>query len=162
MSDLQRLYRKKLLQPMRPYIVGEDLSGVSVNAEDSPEEGGMIAWNPDNPADQWYVAKRFFEDNYELADGSLVEAEKVQALVEAAVSHPAVWGECQCHSEEGAIFRIKFLRVAPDGKVICDDCWNDFGDVHGGSIIERGGYKYVSPRFRELPGFDAALKEVSR
>jgi hypothetical protein len=63
-----RLYRKKLLQPMRPYIVGEDLSGVSVNAEDTPEVGGMIAHNPDNPADQWYVAKRFFEDNYEEAD----------------------------------------------------------------------------------------------
>lgn len=68
MADPGNLYRKRLLQPMRPYVPGEDLSKVSVNAEDTPEEGGMIAWNPDNPADQWYIAKKFFEDNYELAE----------------------------------------------------------------------------------------------
>lgn len=61
-------YRKKSVQPMRPYIVGEDLSGVSVQAEDKLEDGGMIAVNPKNPKDQWYVAKQFFLDNYELAD----------------------------------------------------------------------------------------------
>jgi hypothetical protein len=63
-----RLYRKKLVQPMRPYVPGEDLSGVSVNKEDTPELGGMIAVNPSNPSDQWYVAKKFFEENYVLAD----------------------------------------------------------------------------------------------
>lgn len=61
------LFRKKVTQPMRPYIPGEDLSGVSVSAEDTPEEGGMIAMNPLNPKDQWYVAKRFFLENYEMA-----------------------------------------------------------------------------------------------
>lgn len=35
------LYRKKLLQPMRPYVPGEDLSRVSVNAEDTPSPGGI-------------------------------------------------------------------------------------------------------------------------
>ena len=60
-------YRKKNVQPMRPYVVGEDLSGVSVNKEDTPEEGGMIAVNPANPEDKWYVAKAFFEANYEPA-----------------------------------------------------------------------------------------------
>lgn len=60
-------YRKKSLQPMRPYIPGESLSGISVSIEDTPEEGGMIAYNPKNPNDQWYVAKKFFEDNYEPA-----------------------------------------------------------------------------------------------
>ena len=60
-----KYYRKKLLQPMRPYEPGEDLSEISVSAEDTPELGGMVAHNPDNPADQWYVAKQFFEDNYE-------------------------------------------------------------------------------------------------
>lgn len=49
---------------MRPYIPGEDLTGVSVNKEDTPELGGMIACNPKNPADKWYVAKQFFLDNY--------------------------------------------------------------------------------------------------
>ena len=63
MSELKN-YRKKNIQPMRPYILGEDLTGVSVSKEDTPELGGMIAVNPDNGKDQWYVAKKFFEENY--------------------------------------------------------------------------------------------------
>ncbi len=63
-----KLYRKKLLQPMRPYQTGEDTSGISVNREDTLEVGGMVAHNPDNPADQWYVAKKYFEENYEVAE----------------------------------------------------------------------------------------------
>lgn len=62
-----KYYKKKLKQPMRPYIPGEDMSGISVNKEDTLEEGGMVAVNPDNPKDQWYVAKQFFLDNYEPA-----------------------------------------------------------------------------------------------
>ena len=61
-------YRKKNLQEMRPYIPGESLVGISVNSEDTPEEGGMVAVNANNPNDQWYVGKKFFEDNYELAE----------------------------------------------------------------------------------------------
>lgn len=57
-------YIKKTVQPMRPYVPGEDLTGVSVSAEDTPEEGGMIAFNPNNGKDKWYVAKKFFEENY--------------------------------------------------------------------------------------------------
>lgn len=60
-------YRKKNVQPMRPYVVNEDLTGISVNKEDSPEAGGMIAVNPKNPEDCWYVAKKFFKENYEPA-----------------------------------------------------------------------------------------------
>ena len=60
-------YRKKNVQPMRPYVPGEDMTGISVNKEDTPELGGMIAVNPNNPEDRWYVAKQFFEDNYEEA-----------------------------------------------------------------------------------------------
>lgn len=67
MSNI-KLYRKKNLQGMRPYIPGEDLTCISVNKEDTPELGGMIAVNKDNSEDRWYVAKKFFEDNYELAD----------------------------------------------------------------------------------------------
>ena len=62
-----RFYRKVALQPMRPYVPGENLSGISVNAEDTPELGGMVAFNPANPADQWYIGKAFFEANYEEA-----------------------------------------------------------------------------------------------
>lgn len=53
---------------MRPYIPGEDLTGISVNKEDTPELGGMIAVNKDNNKDQWYVSKKFFEDNYEIVE----------------------------------------------------------------------------------------------
>ena len=67
MSEFKQ-YRKKGLADMRPYVPGEDLSGVSVSPEDTPEEGGMIARNADNHADQWYVGKAFFQKNYEPAE----------------------------------------------------------------------------------------------
>jgi hypothetical protein len=66
MSELKN-YRKKNVQPMRPYVDGEDLTGVSVSDEDLKLEtlvGGMIAVSADNPNDKWYVAKDFFESNY--------------------------------------------------------------------------------------------------
>lgn len=66
-------YRKVAIQPMRPYVPGEDLKGVSVSPEDTPEIGGMIAVNPINPADQWYVAKDFFLLNYELVEAPVEE-----------------------------------------------------------------------------------------
>jgi len=58
-------YRKKGIQPMRPYIIDEDMTGISVSPKDIPEIGGMIAINRDNINDKWYVAKAFFEANYE-------------------------------------------------------------------------------------------------
>ena len=58
------LFRKRLLQSMRPYVVGEDLTGISVNKEDTPGPGGMIAINRANKEDRWYVAKEFFDANY--------------------------------------------------------------------------------------------------
>jgi hypothetical protein len=61
-------YRKKGLTKMRPYVVGEDLTSISVSKEDTPEIGGMIARNSKNHYDQWYVAKKYFNDNYELAE----------------------------------------------------------------------------------------------
>ena len=63
-------YIKQTLQPMRPYIDGEDLAsqGVSVWDGDIPEVGGMVAINPKDPTDMWYVSKEFFEHNYNLAE----------------------------------------------------------------------------------------------
>ncbi len=63
-TDTIKMYRKKSIQAMRPYVPGEDLTGVSVSVEDTPELGGMIAIGADNDA-RWYVSKRFFEENYE-------------------------------------------------------------------------------------------------
>lgn len=70
MSDWKQ-YKRKGLSEMRPYVTGEDISGVSISDQDkqagSPKEGDMIARNPKNHLDQWLVAKQYFEDNLELA-----------------------------------------------------------------------------------------------
>jgi hypothetical protein len=63
-EEVYKFYTKVNSQPMRPYIPGEDLTGISVNKEDTPEEGGMIAFNLLNPEDKWYIAKDFFNLNY--------------------------------------------------------------------------------------------------
>ena len=56
---------------MRAYEIGEDVSHVSISDEDrkngSPKVGDMIARNPKNHADQWLVARKYFEDNLEPA-----------------------------------------------------------------------------------------------
>ena len=57
-------YHRKGGAEARPYIPGEDLSAVSVSAADIPNTGGMIFRNPDNHADQWYVAEAWFKANY--------------------------------------------------------------------------------------------------
>ena len=38
-----------------------DMASISVSKEDVPKFGGMIARNPENRADQWYVAETYFE-----------------------------------------------------------------------------------------------------
>ena len=57
---------------MRPYITGETLDErISVSEQDklngSPKPGDMIARNPNNHADQWLVAQKYFKDNLEPA-----------------------------------------------------------------------------------------------
>ena len=66
MSEWKK-YRRTGLSEMRPYEPGESLDGISVNKEDTPGPGGMIARNPKNHKDQWYVAKEYFEENLEPA-----------------------------------------------------------------------------------------------
>lgn len=65
MSAWRQYQRRGVIGELRPYIPGEDLAAISVNAQDTPGPGGMIARNPKNHADQWYIAKEFFIDNYE-------------------------------------------------------------------------------------------------
>lgn len=68
MNDWKQ-YKRKGLSEMRPYLVGEDMSGISISEQDkqngSPVDGDMIARNPVNHADKWLVAKKYFEDNLE-------------------------------------------------------------------------------------------------
>lgn len=69
MEDFKQ-YKRKGLSEMRPYVKGEDLTGVSVSDADKKLEtleGGYIARNPVNHEDKWYVAKKYFDDNLEPA-----------------------------------------------------------------------------------------------
>ena len=60
-------YKRKGTILLRPYILGEDMSKFSVNVvDDPPSDMGMVAQNPQNPADQWYVARQYFDNNYEM------------------------------------------------------------------------------------------------
>lgn len=56
---------------MRPYIEGEDLTGISVSPEDFPPKlGGMIARDPKKTGDRWYVRQSYFEKHYgEVSSG---------------------------------------------------------------------------------------------
>lgn len=69
MSAFGQYRRKQKLAELRPYQPGEDLTGVSISEADaldgSPKVGDMIGRNPENHADQWLVAKAYFEANFE-------------------------------------------------------------------------------------------------
>ena len=69
MSNWKKYERKSIPAEMRPYKLGEDLTDVSVGADDrekgSPQEGDMVARDPDNHADQWLVNKRYFVAKFE-------------------------------------------------------------------------------------------------
>jgi len=62
-------YKRKGLSEMRHYVSGEDTTNISIADVDDPEtDMGMVARNPKNHNDQWYVARKYFEDNLELAE----------------------------------------------------------------------------------------------
>jgi len=68
-------YRRTNIAEMRPYVHGEDLSRISVSKTDDPESDmGMVARNPQNHADQWYVARKYFDDNFEPLQAALQHA----------------------------------------------------------------------------------------
>ena len=67
--DNFKQYRRSNVSELRPYVQGEDIKDVSISSEDlnagSPKVGDMIARNPKNHKDQWLVAQKYFEDNFE-------------------------------------------------------------------------------------------------
>lgn len=67
-------YRRKQIAELRPVTDLEcqgiiDMKKISISRadieNDSPKRGDMIARNPKNHADQWLVAKEYFEENFE-------------------------------------------------------------------------------------------------
>ena len=80
MSEYKQ-YRRKQIAELRPLTETELTFNeanlvkgwfVSVSQEDekagSPKEGDMVARNPKNHKDQWLVAKKYFNDNFEAVD----------------------------------------------------------------------------------------------
>lgn len=66
-------YPRKGSCTARPYVPGEDMSKISVSDADlslPSLDGGMIARNPDNHDDQWYINPTFFAKNYDANGGS--------------------------------------------------------------------------------------------
>ena len=68
-----RQYQRKQIAELREWEPGDDMTGISVSVEDakagSPKAGDMIARNPANHADQWLVARQYFEDNFAALRG---------------------------------------------------------------------------------------------
>ena len=48
----------------RPYVPGEDMSGVTVQSYMTPEEGDMVARNPRNRDTLWLIPKVYFDSAY--------------------------------------------------------------------------------------------------
>lgn len=77
MSEFKQ-YRRKAIAELRPVDTDKDAvflhgEGISISAPDlllhdtNPAEfyRGFIARNPANHNDQWYVARAYFDDNFE-------------------------------------------------------------------------------------------------
>ncbi len=65
-----KTYRKTATTEMRPYVEGEDMTGISVSPEITPEIGDLIARDPSNHSDLWLITAGFFAANYgEVEDG---------------------------------------------------------------------------------------------
>lgn len=115
-------FKRKGLSEMRPYIPGEDLSDVSVSPQDTPEAGGMIARNPANHADRWYVAKKYFEENLEPASPSttLPPLEALPAEQAAVTPAPAIPPFQQRVFDERSALVEKIDKLGP---FIGSDIW---------------------------------------
>lgn len=63
-----RKYKKIAFGELRPYVEGEDMTGISVADVDvkngSPQLGDYIARNPSNHDDQWLVSAEYFAANF--------------------------------------------------------------------------------------------------
>ena len=66
--DPWKRYQRKGQILARPHIPGEDLSKISVadiDRERVNQPGNMIAADPSNPDDQWFVNRAYFAKHYE-------------------------------------------------------------------------------------------------
>ena len=72
MTEFKR-YRRTNVAEMRAFVPGEDTSKLSISEADrelclrdiDEFQRGFVARNPENHADQWYVARAYFDANFE-------------------------------------------------------------------------------------------------
>lgn len=64
-------YRSKKIVEMRPYVPGQDMTGISVFSDDRdkgcPRAGDMIARRQEQPGACWLMSKEYFDENFEPA-----------------------------------------------------------------------------------------------
>jgi len=69
--DEHHQFRRKQIAWLAEWREGFDMTGVSISEADkangSPKTGDMIARNPENHADRWLVAAKYFAENFEPA-----------------------------------------------------------------------------------------------
>lgn len=69
MASEFKQYRRKQIAELRPWEMGDDMTGISISSADkeagSPFQGDMVARNPVNHNDQWLVAAAYFAENFE-------------------------------------------------------------------------------------------------
>src|SRR5215468_6333376 len=86
-------FRRKQVAEMRPYQDGDDLNGVSISNVDrnagSPKPGDMIGRNPKNHTDKWLVAAKYFADNFEAVDYSIVNTGIAAATERTTATAPS-------------------------------------------------------------------------
>lgn len=71
-------YNRIKVTEIRPYVLGEDLTNISVSENDNPREDlGVIARNPEDHNDQWYINRLYFENNF-----SKMEEETDEVIVD--------------------------------------------------------------------------------
>ena len=60
-------YIRTHVTELRPYLLGEDLTHIHVNSVDNPQRDmGMVARNPANHDDMWYISQQYFKTNFKL------------------------------------------------------------------------------------------------
>jgi len=63
-----KYYRMKTLYAMRPYVPGEDMTGVSVAEGITPAPGGMIIVDLRDHAVRIYITESAFTERYEAVE----------------------------------------------------------------------------------------------
>lgn len=115
-------YRRKQIAELRPWQVGDDMTSISVSAEDtkagSPKAGDMIARNPKNHADQWLVAAAYFADNFEPAaslqgEDAVERVARIKSLL-ASFHRNSCYPEAMTGELNDAAERILATGLVPD------------------------------------------------